>query len=818
MNQSVAQATYGRLQKVGGSLRNYATRGRNLIGYRKTPTERLQGMRVGFLKERRFAEATHVAFELLQRAIADAGDSPTPRQHIKVLTIVSWLVRDAARGRALPTGRAMVAGLFDGISPLPQQVDKFIEGSATLNGATLKEMSGLTAAEWKHLVGEVKRVTLLTTTPAADLVRVPETGPLDLDVAARLARLIDTDETPETSPLPIYDRADAGVRLTHVSVSGFRGSPGTVSLDLTKGGKPTSVLLWGDNGVGKSTLVDGIEFALQSRVDRSSDFTSSLRPKVRNLASPEGRAGVALSDGTQVERSLVVNESGRDVSSEVSVRPGFRIAPVVIRRSDILRFLDTDALSRGTIFFDYFPDADGGIGVRPDEELKMLDEERTVLLVVRADLAKQLSEHYPEEHRDLSDRAQLDAFVGGLIRDLKPRQDEDAIDLLPADVARLIHELRTTQVRLQKLKKAIESGVQRNNPVAYRKQLSRVRPALQSVGKELTDSFKTITRAEHVEQLDVLIAKSGPVSLDVVVRFDNGTWALPQQAFSEGYKDLVALLFFLVVTKKASELGQAKFLVLDDALQSVDASVRVGVMDFVLEEFKDWQLVITGHDRGWLAQLRALFNRKGRPFVERTISRWSFDDGIEVGGPVRLRVDTVRAGLEQHDERMTAAATGILLEEVCQELSWRLGASVSRRQGDRYTLGDLWPGVAKALRKAGLERRVDSVNQRLEIRNLLGGHFNDFADSIAWSDIRLLAEDVLAIYEAVRCDLCDDWIAKLGNSLSCRCGAKGEGVTPDGVEAAPLHSGAIAANGTVAAVSSHRQTGRHSGSAAAENA
>ena len=128
-----------------------------------------------------------------------------------------------------------------------------------------------------------------------------------------------------------------------------------MTLDLTKNGKPVDVLLWGDNGVGKSTLVDGIEFALQGRVDRSSDFTSGPRPKVRNLLSPMAAAAVTLSDGSRVERSLVTNGDGRDIPSHHDVRAGFRIAPVVIRRADILRFLDADALSRGAVFFDYFP-------------------------------------------------------------------------------------------------------------------------------------------------------------------------------------------------------------------------------------------------------------------------------------------------------------------------------------------------------------------------------------------------------------------------------------------------------------------------------
>lgn len=772
MNPQQVDSTYNEIRHIGVALRKSAIgRQRNPATYGRMSTERLQSMRAISQKNRRYEEATYIAFELLQRAISDADSSPTLKQHVKVLTPFTWLLRDAFHGRVTPTLRAMVLDLCDGIAPLPKSLANLVERPARLDPRSVTEVTGLKVAEWKRLARDIKEVTMMASTSAADRVAVLNPAPLDLDVASRLVRLKETEASEqEPRALPAYDRSESGLRLSHVSVTGFRGSPGTVSLNLTRSGRATSVLLWGDNGVGKSTLVDGIEFALQSRVDRSSDFTSSLRPKVRNLWTPEGTATVTLTDGTEVSRSLTVSGTGRDVASDVGVRPGFRIAPIVIRRSDIIRFLDTDALSRGTIFFDYFPDASGGIGVRPDEELKILDEERTVLLVVRADLAKQLAALYPAERRDLGDRQNLNSFVDGLLHNIDAGPSEDALALLPRNVRRLVSELRTTQDRLQKIKKTLDRGVQANNPVAYQNQLARVRPALQSVGQDLTQSFKSITRAEHVESLDVLVAKSGPVSLDVVVRFDNGTSALPQQAFSEGYKDLVALLFFLAVTKKAGELGQAKILILDDALQSVDASVRVGVMDLVLENFKDWQLIITGHDRGWLAQIRSLFNRRGHQFVERTISRWSFSSGIEVSGASRLRADTLRAGLDQHDARMTAAATGILLEEVCQELSWRLGSSISRRQGDRYTLGDLWPGVAKALSPLGFKENISDINRRIEIRNLLGGHFNDYADSIAWSDVQALAEDILAIYEAVYCGSCDDWIAKRDAGVSCRCG------------------------------------------------
>ena len=77
------------------------------------------------------------------------------------------------------------------------------------------------------------------------------------------------------------------------------------------------------------------------------------------------------------------------------MRPGFRIAPIVIRRTDIIRFLESDALSRGTVFFDYFPDPSGLLGQRPNEELKTLEEERFLLFVARTDLAAPARKHVP---------------------------------------------------------------------------------------------------------------------------------------------------------------------------------------------------------------------------------------------------------------------------------------------------------------------------------------------------------------------------------------------------------------------------------------
>ena len=138
------------------------------------------------------------------------------------------------------------------------------------------------------------------------------------------------------------------------------------------------------------------------------------------------------------------------------------------------------------------------------------------------------------------------------------------------------------------------------NPVAYREQAEELRSSLTGIGDELTEAFRAVTQAPYVSRIDVFFGESGPVSLDLVLTLVNGRKCFPQQLFSEGYRDLLALLFFTTVAKEAAKRGQARILILDDVLQSVDSSVRRAAVEYLLTTFKRWQFIFTVHDRLWL--------------------------------------------------------------------------------------------------------------------------------------------------------------------------------------------------------------------------
>ncbi|MGC4808429.1 AAA family ATPase [Micromonospora sp. DT233] len=752
-----------RVHNISHEAINELTRNKRL-----EPTEHAS---ILFLQAKRYAEEA-------RRRQSPADMRMAIRRIVLALVVISRASRSYSKNDRL--GALEVARLFSVGVRVPkqsrQEIDKRIlqldRGGAR---AILNNVLDLRRDQLDRLA-ERLRMGLTAHPEGVRLPEVPsspseEPSAADLIANAADRQAVAVSQSALTSVA--YDLSEVDLRVRKVTFSGFRGSPQDSSLPFVERNQAASAIIFGENGVGKSTITDAIEFALQGRLGRSTNFDSPLGPALRSIASNHPPvAAVELTDGTTIRRTARDSPGNVLMAEPTDVRPGFRLAPITIKRSDILQFLDTEALERGSTLLDYFPADAESLALRPADEIHRAKAEMTELRIKRQSYASELADALKAKPDDLLAADSFKRYIRQKILGGISWEDFELTngwDDIPERTRFLIAALGKTHNELRQRKKIVNRPAQILNPIKYNAQTVQLRSALEEVGAELTSALARIGHDYPLSRIDVVFGESGPLSLDIVVRLNNGTNCFPQQLFSEAYRDLIALLFFVSVAKKASLRGQARILILDDVLQSVDATIRHAFMDYLLDEFPDWQLIVTVHDRLWREQLRDLFHAHDHSFIEHRIESWSFEGGLSFSKPNSdLLTRDLRALVGTAEPRTLSAIAGQVLEAICDQLTRRLHILVPRKDGDRYTLGDLWPTVCVYLDGTSVSHLVQRINTYKSLRNITV-HSDSASLALTSVDARGFAQSVLQLYESVHCSTCGSWL-RAKRQPACQCG------------------------------------------------
>lgn len=567
------------------------------------------------------------------------------------------------------------------------------------------------------------------------------------------------------------------MRVARLSITGFRGIPTLLTVDFRARPRetPRSLLLFGDNGTGKSSIVDGLEFGVRGRVSRLVLPRQEERRVIRSLTGGEPSVRVDFDSGEEVVRG---NQLRSPKGTNLGLEPaeGFSLAPIVIRRSDILRFWEVPANQRQLVFFEYFRGP--GWGNRDVHRKVSLAEQ--ALLVAEADRETAVTALVSAAHvgrsRIPADNVELDAWTR---KDLGPkfgqRVDRGGRSFyrLPREIREPLRLVSGANRRLKQARTALGVAQQASAKPDRTPGGALVREILSSASAELSDAFTRISAAPHIREIRLQLGLEDQVSLDVVVHLSNETTAAAKDVLSEANLDLLALLVFTSVAAACAEHGQERLLIFDDVFQSVDSAYRTAVVGFLLERFAEWQLVFTVHDRLWFARLAEMFRQHNHRVLQRRIVRWTLDEGPVLRDAVLEPGAELRRALETGELVPIVAAAGILLEQIADRLSWTIGSGVTRRYGDLYTLGDLWPGVSKHLKKSSVKDMVDRVTELLQLRNLLGAHYNEWAQSLTDKEARDFGEAVQSLLAAVQCETCGGWILPSADGKPpwrCGCG------------------------------------------------
>ncbi|MFC9477895.1 AAA family ATPase [Streptomyces griseus] len=168
-----------------------------------------------------------------------------------------------------------------------------------------------------------------------------------------------------------------GVKIRSVQVEGFRGFPNRLTLNFSNSPNiaPVSCLLVGENGTGKSTFVDAIEFCLTGRYPRiASESKQTSLSSLCNFASPDGATWVEVefTDGSKFKRSIEEEDGGLAIVPKIS-HPSFKGSGLALHREEIISFLRSTPKARHGIFAEFMRSAAAMTEV-PEENYKMVDE------------------------------------------------------------------------------------------------------------------------------------------------------------------------------------------------------------------------------------------------------------------------------------------------------------------------------------------------------------------------------------------------------------------------------------------------------------
>jgi hypothetical protein len=536
--------------------------------------------------------------------------------------------------------------------------------------------------------------------------------------------------------------------VKRIEAKSFRGIPGHFALDLVNDNNKTqTILLHGDNGSGKSSIVDAIEFGLRGRLSRRGLEGKKQKREVRNLLD-SGAPGVLLTmdTGRRIRRGGGIRDP-QLLDSGAEFTEGFEYCPVVVRRHDVESFWTIPSANRQEFFFDYLRDPSE---VPRDVIMAELNRKK-----LQAENKLQSTKNHffkvtkktvqlPRTHK-----ASEEYFKTAIVTTYG--EPKNGRLFVPPKIYRAYIAFQRALLTLESATSAQQNGV----PEILLPQ--RIKEVLEKVSGRVSQDFTEVTKKDWVNQVQIEL--DDQAGLDIQVVLSNGQHADPVQVLNEAALDLLALLILVEVHIECSELGQRKLLVLDDVFQSVDSVHRIRALDHVMQRLQGWQVLLTLHDRLWLELARTSIQRNGggaaKVIEVRSTPHDQVPELIVTGnGPLSKLEILLTQGAPTE---VITAMSGRTLEQLADSLSISLGTSITRRQGDKYTLGDLWPGVQKVLRKtedASIKSAAETVEQFLALRNLAGAHYNEWAESLTYNEASDFSNSVISLWKSVTCPKC----------------------------------------------------------------
>ena len=352
-----------------------------------------------------------------------------------------------------------------------------------------------------------------------------------------------------------------------------------------------------------------------------------------------------------------------------------------------------------------------------------------------------------------------------------------------ASISQYIKTLDEKSIEAKK-KESLSNRLQKAVNIVEAKRKAYVEGVLTAIAQEVDNLYQKIHPSKDIGNIKLKLDENQRGSLVYGVAFGGQQDIHPQPYYSESHLDTLGLCIFLALAKRGD--ANRTLVVLDDVLGSVDQQHLQKSIEMLMAEATNFsQMVITTHYRPLRDKFRYA-RQPSTPVQLVELKPWDFMHGIKAGETLTY-VKDLRQQLQQADfrrESVTAQA-GILFESLLEFISTTYRCKVPHLIEPRYTFGELESAPNSKLKQALKILKHDNGNteetplaplyadlkQAIQVRNLVGCHFNQLAGELSDQEVKDMAELALTLAGVLICQHCGSLPVsnKSGSYWECRC-------------------------------------------------
>jgi ABC-type Mn2+/Zn2+ transport system ATPase subunit len=281
---------------------------------------------------------------------------------------------------------------------------------------------------------------------------------------------------------------------------------------------------------------------------------------------------------------------------------------------------------------------------------------------------------------------------------------------------------------------------------------------LTSINTEIAADFNSFYQRLHPDEGygDIqLIFESAGKGVGITANY-HGTSSHPLGFYSEGHLDTLGIAVFLAYIRRFSN---AKLLILDDIMSTIDGAHRLRLAHLLDEEFGDYQIILTTHDRLWTEELQRTLKK-----LQTIQLSWTISDGVKIHELLEENWDhyVQLASTSPHDAVLRCARD---FEKFLNTMRFNFALAIPAKYGDQYSIGEMNEKFFEWIEKKKIdhpdpnyEAKWRKLRQWLQthivLRNMAGAHYNEWAmtlNSGEAKDFVVLIKDLTSLFKCPSC-------------------------------------------------------------------